>query len=262
MILVVFYYTLRVCSYIELKGNGFQFAYLTDVLNNIWKITEPLVLTPKNILISFFVSMFIWMVIATYSYQNKRNVQENTYGNSDWEDSKATLQYRDKKYENNLIFTATEMFSKNMQISKRNRNVVLVGRPGTGKSRFYFKPNILNANGETIIITDPKGELLRDCAMSLVNTGYDIKVLNLVEKWKSDHFNPLMYIRKINKHTDVSDNGEWIAEDDVMTLINTIMLNTQSETIESNTGDPFWEKAEMVFLQAIIYYIIDRKSVV
>ena len=156
MILVVFYYTLRVCSYIELKGNGFQFAYLTDVLNNIWKITEPLVLTPKNILISFFVSMFIWMVIATYSYQNKRNVQENTYGNSDWEDSKATLQYRDKKYENNLIFTATEMFSKNMQISKRNRNVVLVGRPGTGNSRFYFKPNILNANGETIIITDPK----------------------------------------------------------------------------------------------------------
>lgn len=68
VILVVFYYTLRVCSYIELKGNGFQFAYLTDVLNNIWKITEPLVLTPKNILISFFVSMFIWMVIATYSY--------------------------------------------------------------------------------------------------------------------------------------------------------------------------------------------------
>ena len=97
VMLVVFYYTLRVCSYIELKGNGFQFAYLTDVLNNIWKITEPLILTPKNILISFFVSMFIWMVIATYSYQNKRNVQDNTYGNSDWEDSKATLQYRNMK---------------------------------------------------------------------------------------------------------------------------------------------------------------------
>lgn len=256
IILVASYYSLRVCSYIELKGNGFQFSYLTDVLNNLWKVTEPLVLTPKNILISLFIGMFTWMVIATYLYQNKRNVQEDTYGNSDWEDSKATLQYRDKKYENNQIFTATEMFSKDMKISKRNRNVVLVGRPGTGKSRFYFKPNILNANGETIIITDPKGELLRDCAMSLVNIGYDIKVLNLVEKWKSDHFNPLMYIRKINKHTDVSDNGEWIAEDDVMTLINTIMLNTQSETIESNTGDPFWEKAEMVFMQAIIYYII------
>lgn len=93
--------------------------------------------------------------------------------------------------------------------------------------------------------------------MSLINLGYDIRVLNLVDKSKSDHFNPLMYIKKINKTIDNSkETQEWIAEDDVMTLINTIMLNTKSETIESNTGDPFWEKAEMVFLQAIIYYII------
>ena len=119
IILVASYYSLRVCSYIELKGDGFQFSYLTDVLNNLWKVTEPLVLTPKNILISLFIGMFTWMVIATYLYQNKRNVQEDTYGNSDWEDSKATLQYRDKKYENNQIFTATEMFSKDMKISKR-----------------------------------------------------------------------------------------------------------------------------------------------
>ena len=123
--------------------------------------------------------------------------------------------------------------------------------------RYYFKVNLLNANGETFVVTDPKGELVRDCGMSLINLGYDIRVLNLVDKSKSDHFNPLMYIKKINKTIDNSkETQEWIAEDDVMTLINTIMLNTKSETIESNTGDPFWEKAEMVFLQAIIYYII------
>ena len=86
-----------------------------------------------------------------------------------------------------------------------------------------------------------------------------IKVLNLVDKHKSDHFNPLMYIKKINKISNVNDNLEtipWIAEDDVMTMINTLMQNTKSDTIESNTGDPFWEKAEMVFLQSIIYYVL------
>ena len=144
-----------------------------------------------------------------------------------------------------------------MKVSQRNRNVILIGRPGTGKSRYYFKPNLLSANGETIVMTDPKGELLRDCGMSLVNKGYDIRVLNLVEKYKSDHFNPLLYIKKVNRYVDENSEGEeWIAEDDVMTLINTLMLNTKSETIESNTGDPFWERCESMFLQSIIYYVI------
>ena len=149
--------------------------------------------------------------------QNKKNIQENTHGSSEWEEPKNTLEFRDKDLIKNQIFTSTEMFAKDMKVSKRNRNVILLGRPGTGKSRYYFKPNILNADGETIIITDPKGELLRDCGMSLINKGYDIRVLNLVEKWKSDHFNPLLYIKKINRYVSEDSEGEeWIAEDDVM----------------------------------------------
>lgn len=254
--LVASYYTLRVCSLTEMAGK-FEFSQLTEALDKLHIISTPVILNMKTITTSLFVGIFTWGIIQTVANQNKKNLQENTYGSAEWEDPKVIKPYCEKELEKNQIFTATEMFAKNMRISKRNRHLILIGRPGSGKSRYYFKVNLLNANGETFVVTDPKGELVRDCGMSLINLGYDIRVLNLVDKSKSDHFNPLMYIKKINKTIDNSkETQEWIAEDDVMTLINTIMLNTKSETIESNTGDPFWEKAEMVFLQAIIYYII------
>ena len=125
---------------------------------------------------------------------------------------------------------------------------------------------------ETIIVTDPKEEILKATGMSLKKKGYDIRVLNIKDKWRSDHYNPLKYIRKLPKEAflldldsdesrqdivqELMDEGRNIAEDDVMNLINTIMENTKSETIESNTGDPFWEKAEMVFLQALFLSLI------
>ncbi len=252
----------------ELNGGKFKVEYLNEALDNLYKLNTPLIITSRTIFISLFVGFFVLVIIANYLISQKRNIQENTYGSSDWEDPKNIQKFKDPNFENNLILTSTEMFSKNMKISKRNKNIILIGRPGTGKSRFFFKNNLLNANGESIIVTDPKAELLRDCGMSLVNKGYDIRVLNVVDKWKSDHFNPLMYIKKVPKNhnllyvnngislKDEIEKNDWIAEDDVMTLINTLMLNTKSETIESNTGDPFWEKAEMVFLQAIMYYVI------
>lgn len=254
--LIASYYALRVSSLSEINGE-FKFEYLTEALDKLHVITTPVILNAKTISTSLFVGMFVVMIIYSYIIQNKKNIQEDTHGSSEWEEPKATLKYRDSDFENNQIFTSTELFSKNMKVSQRNRNVILIGRPGTGKSRYYFKPNLLSANGETIVMTDPKGELLRDCGMSLVNKGYDIRVLNLVEKYKSDHFNPLLYIKKVNRYVDENSEGEeWIAEDDVMTLINTLMLNTKSETIESNTGDPFWERCESMFLQSIIYYVI------
>jgi len=114
--------------------------------------------------------------------------------------------------------------------------------------------------GNTLIITDPTSELLRDCGYSLKKKGYDIKVLNLDDKANSNHYNPLVYIRKAN--VDSFDNvlqkevDKDIQEDDVMTLINTLMVNTKSENIDSVNGDPFWEKAEMIYLQALFYYTL------
>jgi len=113
--------------------------------------------------------------------------------------------------------------------------------------------------GNSLIITDPKGELLRDCGYSLKKKGYTIKVLNLDEKKHSNNYNPFMYVKEVKSFDDMlegASTSNQIQEDDVMTLINTLILNTKSETIQNTSGDPFWEKAEIIFLQSLFYYII------
>lgn len=238
---------------VSINGGNWDLEYFTIALNEIYKIGTPLNLSGNNIMTSFGVSFFVLMVYETYKMQNKKNMQENTYGSAEWRNPNDIKSKRDKDFDNNMILTQTELVSKNMGISRMNRHVVLLGRPGTGKSRYYFKPNILSANG-TIIVTDPKGELLNDCGYALKQKGYTIKVLNLDEKTNSNHYNPLMYIKELKGFNDML--GHDIQEDDVMTLINTLMANTKSEQIDSTSGDPFWLKAEMIYLQALFYYVI------
>lgn len=146
---------LRVTTMVSMNNGNWNFEYFTIALNEIYKIGTPLDLSMNNIMTSFGVSIFALMVYETYKMQNKKNIQENTYGSAEWRSPKDIKNKKDKDFENNMILTETEQVSKNMGKSKMNRHVVLIGRPGTGKSRYYFKPNILNANG-TIIVTDPK----------------------------------------------------------------------------------------------------------
>lgn len=254
--IIIFYYMLRVMTLVSSNNNSWNLEFFTIALNELYKITTPLEITKTNLLTSFGVSFFILMVYETYHMQSKKNIQENTYGSAEWGNSKDIENKKDKVFENNMILTQTELISKNMKISKMNRHVILIGRPGTGKSRYYFKPNILSANG-SIIVTDPKGELLRDCGYSLKKKGYTIKVLNLDEKSNSNHYNPFIYVKETKTFDEVlEDKRQQVQEDDVMTLINTLMANTKSENIESTSGDPFWEKAEMIFLQSLFYYTI------
>ena len=133
---IIFYYMLRVTTLVSNNGGNWSLDYFTIALNELYKINTP-------------------MVYETYKMQNKKNIQENTYGSAEWKTANDIKDKRDKNFENNMILTQTELISKNMKISKMNRHVILIGRPGSGKSRYYFKPNILNANG-TIIVTDPK----------------------------------------------------------------------------------------------------------
>lgn len=252
---IIFYYMLRVTTLVSSNGGTWSLEYFTIALNELYKINTPIDFTRNNLLISIGVSFFVLMIYETYKMQNKKNIQENTYGSAEWRTAQDIKDKRDKKFENNMILTQTELISKNMKISKMNRHVVLIGRPGSGKSRYYFKPNILSANG-TIIVTDPKGELLRDCGYSLKKKGYTIKVLNLDDKSASDCYNPLMYIKENHNYTGYYSEENPIQEDDVMSLINTIMANTKSENIQNTSGDPFWEKAEMIYLQALFYYTL------
>lgn len=252
---IIFYYMLRVTTLVYSNGGTWSLEYFTIALNELYKINTPIEFTRNNLLISMGVSFFVLMIYETYKMQNKKNIQENTYGSAEWRTAEDIKDRRDKNFENNMILTQTELISKNMKISKMNRHVVLIGRPGSGKSRYYFKPNILSANG-TIIVTDPKGELLRDCGYSLKKKGYTIKVLNLDDKSASDCYNPLMYIKENHNYTGYYSEENPIQEDDVMSLINTIMANTKSENIQNTSGDPFWEKAEMIYLQALFYYTL------
>lgn len=249
---------LRVTTLVSANGGNWDLDFFTIALNELYRINTPLDITGNNLTISGGVSFFVFMVYETYRMQNKKNMQENTYGSAEWRTPKDIIKKRDNTFENNMILTQTELISKNMKISSMNRHVILLGRPGTGKSRYYFKPNILSANG-SIIVTDPKGELLRDCGYSLKAKGYTIKVLNLDEKSQSNHYNPFVYVKELKNFNDMlgyTDEKHQIQEDDVMSLINTLMLNTKSENIESTSGDPFWEKAEMIYLQSLFYYTI------
>lgn len=252
------------------NGGKLSLDVLSQSADRIFSLTMPRV-TMQTLGYGFFLGVFAWIIWETLSSRQHRNLQQHAYGSAAWNDSDYTRKIRDKDPLKNWIFTASEIVSMDMAKTGRNRNCCIIGRPGTGKSRYWLTPNILNAGDETLIVTDPKEELLKSLGQSLKMKGFDIRVLNLKSKWRSDHYNPLMYIRKIPREALMLDlegsdsreeelkrleeEGRNIAEDDVMSMINAIMANTKSDTIDSNTGDPFWEKAEMVFLQALFYYV-------
>lgn len=264
---IVFYVVIRILTQVDINDGTFDIKMVNDVLNEIYKLNTPLSLTSKNIAISGAVAIFALMVYSSYKMSYKKNIQENTYGSAEWQSPSSLNKRRDKEIENNIILTSTEQVSKNMKVSHLNRNICVVGRPGMGKSKFFFEPNLLNATG-SFIATDPKGELLRDCGYALKQKGYDIRVLNLDKKDKSNHYNPFLYVRKV--YTTMSDEDidkigdkniseeSRLKEDDVMTLIDVIMKNTKSDQIQAQTGDPFWEKAEILFMQSLFYYILEE----
>ena len=136
--IIIFYYMLRVTTLVSSNNGIWDLELFTIVLNGLYKINTPLKVTSNNLLISFGVSFFILMVYETYHMQNKKNIQENTYGSAEWVNSKDIESKKDKVFENNMILTQTELISKNMKISKVNRHVILLGRPGTRKISLLF----------------------------------------------------------------------------------------------------------------------------
>ena len=233
--------------------------------------TSTMYFSQKAILSGIGAGLITAGVLKTSIEANKVGAKK-AFGSAEWHRPSETYPFRagdGKDPHGNILFTQTEWFSHKNRVTGRNRNVILLGRPGTGKSRYFFKPNLLNAEG-TIIATDPKGELLRDCGYALKQKGYDIKVLDLTAMWRSNKYNPLKYIKKVpieslspaqikRLKAQGKDPNKQLAEEDVMSLINVIMKNTKGD-IDQTSGDPFWEKAEMIYLQAIIYYVMFRKD--
>ena len=131
--LIIFYYMLRVTTLVSINNGDWNLQYFSDVLNNIYRIDTTLIITKENLLLSGGVTFFIFALYETYRLQNKKNIQEDTYGSAEWRESKDIEKKKDKTFENNMILTQSELISKNMKISEMNRHVILLGRPGTRK---------------------------------------------------------------------------------------------------------------------------------
>ena len=162
------------------------------------------------------------------------------YGSARWGTPKDIEPFMAPKFEDNIILTKTErlMMSNRPPDPKnaRNKNVLIVGGSGSGKTRFWLKPNLLQMHS-SYVVTDPKGSIVVECGNALLKNGYRLKILNTINFKKSMHYNPFAYVH---------------SEKDILKLVTTLMTNTKGE---GSGGDPFWEKSERLLLTALIAYL-------
>ena len=162
------------------------------------------------------------------------------YGSARWGNAKDIEPFMAPKFSDNIILTKTErlMMSNRPPDPKnaRNKNVLVVGGSGSGKTRFWLKPNLLQCHS-SYVVTDPKGTIVLECGNVMLKNGYKVKILNTINFKKSMHYNPFAYVH---------------SEKDILKLVTTLMTNTKGE---GSGGDPFWEKSERLLLTALIAYL-------
>ena len=183
-----------------------------------------------------------WMRLAVYlKGKNAKKYRHGMeYGSARWGTPKDIEPFMAPKFEDNIILTKTErlMMSNRPPDPKnaRNKNVLVVGGSGSGKTRFWLKPNLLQCHS-SYVVTDPKGSIVVECGNALLKNGYKLKILNTINFSKSMHYNPFAYVH---------------SEKDILKLVTTLMTNTKGE---GSGGDPFWEKSERLLLTALIAYL-------
>ena len=189
----------------------------------------------KTVLI-FLLCYFVAISLYVSSDSNYRRREE--HGSAKWGIPNTIKQkYADKDITSNKILTQNVLIGLDGRKHRRNLNIIVIGGSGSGKTRFFAKPNIMNAN-TSFVILDPKGELLRDTGNLLKAKGYDIKVLDLINMDKSYCYNPFVYLRNDN---------------DIQRLVTNIFKNTTPK--ESKSQDPFWDQAAMMLLLALVFYL-------
>lgn len=181
------------------------------------------------------------MSIGVY-YSTRRNYRKGEeHGSAKWGDPRQICRkYAEKEKSRNIILTQNVRIGLDGRKHRRNLNVLVVGGSGAGKTRFYAKPNVMQANTSYVVL-DPKGEILRDTGCLLEQQGYDIKVLDLINTSRSHGFNPFVYLRD---------------DKDVLRLVSNLIRNTTPKGAQSN--DPFWERAETALLEALILYLVNE----
>lgn len=196
---------------------------------------------PADILIGVGVAALIKFIVYTKGKNAKKFRQGKEYGSARWGTKKDIEPYMDEKFQNNILLTQTERLTMNGRPSNpkyaRNKNVLVIGGSGSGKTRFYVKPNLMQMHS-SYCVTDPKGTIVLECGKMLEDNGYEIKILNTINFKKSMKYNPFAYIR---------------SEKDILKLVQTIIANTKGEG--EKAGEDFWVKAEKLYYTALIGYI-------
>ena len=196
---------------------------------------------PKDLLIGIGCGIALRLIVYFKAKNAKKFRHGMEYGSARWGNAKDIEPYVDPVFENNVLLTETErlMMSGRPKQPKyaRNKNILVIGGSGSGKTRFFVKPNLMQMHS-SYVVTDPKGTVLIECGKMLKKGGYKIKVLNTINFAKSMHYNPFAYLR---------------SEKDILKLANTIIVNTKGEGQQS--GEDFWVKAEKLYYTALIAYI-------
>ena len=197
-------------------------------------------LHPLDILVGICCGAGLRLAVYLKSKNAKKYRHGMEYGSARWGTPADIAPFIAPKFEDNIILTKTErlMMSNRPPDPKnaRNKNVLVVGGSGSGKTRFWLKPNLLQCHS-SYVVTDPKGSIVVECGNALLKNGYKLKILNTINFKKSMHYNPFAYVH---------------SEKDILKLVTTLMTNTKGE---GSGGDPFWEKSERLLLTALIAYL-------
>ncbi|HES7504708.1 TPA: type IV secretory system conjugative DNA transfer family protein [Streptococcus pyogenes] len=198
-------------------------------------------INPRDLLVGISVAALVKLIVYSKGKNKKKYRQGKEYGSARWGKSKDIAPYIDPKFENNVLITNTERLTMNSRPKNpkyaRNKNVLVIGGSGSGKTRFYVKPNLMQMHS-SYVVTDPKGTLVLECGKMLYENGYDIKILNTINFKKSMKYNPFAYLR---------------SEKDILKLVQTIIANTKGDG--EKAGEDFWVKAEKLYYTALIGYI-------
>ena len=212
-------------------ADGFSAAFANPLLS----------LVPMDLLIGIFGAVLIRLIVYVKGKNAKKYRKGIEYGSARWGTEKDIKPFVDPKFENNVILTGTEFLTMNTRpkipANARNLNCCIIGSSGSGKTRFWLTPQLLQAHSSYVVV-DPKGGVLGQVGAFLQKRGYKIKVFNSIDFSKSMQYNPLAYIRN---------------EADILKFVDALISNTKGEGKE---GDPFWTKSETLLYCALIAYII------
>ena len=217
---------MRVMGFLEILPSAFS-----DILPSFH---------PFDLLIGVTLAAIMRLIVYSKRKNAKKYREGIEYGSARWGTKKDIAPFIDPEFRRNVILTQTEYLTMNNRPKNpayaRNKNVLVIGGSGAGKTRFWLKPNLLQAHS-SYVITDPKGEILLSCGNFLLREGYDVRILNTINFHKSQHYNPFVYIH---------------SEKDILKVVTALITNTKGDGKEN---DPFWTKAETLLYCALIGYI-------